>query len=84
MTGAENGSEALSADTDSVQIIKGGEVGEDELAALVAGIVAASAANEVDTERDAADFGSTRWVQGSRRRSSFPRNGRDAWRWSLR
>lgn len=84
MTGTENGSEALSADTDSVQIVKGGEVGEDELAALVAGIVAASAVAGDDVDELPTDRGAARWVLGKRRRSSFPRHSTDSWRWSLR
>lgn len=89
MTGAQKDAndalsreESITADAESVQIVKGGEVDEDELAALVAGIVAASAAVEPDEPE--VSNGSSRWVQGARRAAQFPRNGRDAWRWSLR
>ncbi len=75
----------LPADPESVQIVKGGDVDEDELAALVAGIVAATAAGDpaepVETGPAAGD---SRWVRGARRRATFPRHGRDVWRWSLR
>ncbi|HLR55677.1 MAG TPA: acyl-CoA carboxylase subunit epsilon [Actinomycetales bacterium] len=77
--------ENVQAGPESVQIVKGGDVDEDELAALVAGIVAATAAGAPTepVEPDAA-AGDSRWVRGARRRAAFPRHGRDAWRWSLR
>src|SRR5690625_2560671 len=77
--------ESLQADPENVQIVKGGDVDEDELAALVAGIVAATAAGAPTepVEPDAA-AGDSRWVRGARRPAAFPRHGRDAWRWSLR
>jgi len=84
--------EALNADVDSVQIVKGGEVGEDELAALVAGIVAAAAGTEAPEVEEPTS--NSRWVRGARQGAArqgaarlgaaFPSHGRDAWRWSLR
>ena len=84
--------EPLTADTDSVQIVKGGEVGEDELAALVAGIVAAAAGTEAPEVEEPTS--NSRWVRGARQGAArqgaarlgaaFPSHGRDTWRWSLR
>jgi len=82
MTNPENESLVAGVDASSVQIVRGGEIEEEELAALVAGIVAASAASEPDAV--ATSDGPTRWKHGARRRQTFPRNKRDAWRWSLR
>lgn len=78
----EVGAEVLSASLESVQIVKGGDVDDDELAALVAGIAAASAGIAAD------DFDSepirSRWARPARNKTGFPKHGGDAWRWSLR
>lgn len=66
-----------------VQVVRG--VPDDvELAALVAGLVAA--ASEATGEADPADGSVTAWSDRRRslRATATPAPGRDAWRWSLR
>lgn len=68
---------------DEVKIVRGGDVGEDELAALVAGLAAASAATGTVDDAEPAPA-TSQWNSRSRllRRPVAP--GRDAWRWSFR
>lgn len=69
-----------------VQVVRG-TPDDDELAALVAGLVAA-AAGRVPHDEDAdgpARAARARWVAPGRLRgSALPTRGPDAWRWSLR
>lgn len=69
-----------------VQVLRG-TPDEDELAALVAGLVAAAAsrAPQEDTPDDQARAARARWVAPGRLRGAAPpTRGPDAWRWSLR
>jgi|GEM_PF-693810 len=68
---------------DEVKIVRGGDVGEDELAALVAGLAAASAAADTADDLEPAPA-TSQWNSRSRmlRRPVAP--GPDAWRWSFR
>lgn len=63
-----------------VRVIKGAP-DEAELAALVAGIVAARAAGATDEPEHAAV---SAWADRGRRLGLPTRPGRDAWRWSAR
>ena len=68
-----------------VQVVRGAP-DDVELAALVAGLVAASAGREpVDEDPGAgARTARARWVAPGRLRGAAPRpHGPDAWRWSL-
>lgn len=73
--------------TGHVQVVRG-EVDDDELAALVAGIAAASAAIATHAHRLAAEGTenetTSRWCDRSRALGHRHDVGPDAWRWSLR
>ncbi|GIG40350.1 acyl-CoA carboxylase epsilon subunit [Cellulomonas phragmiteti] len=69
-----------------VQVVRGAP-DDDELAALVAGLVAAAAGRTPqDEDTDApARAARARWVAPGRLRGAHvPSRGPDAWRWSLR
>lgn len=69
-----------------VQVVRGAP-DEHELAALVAGLVAAAASHAPQEEApdDQARAARARWVAPGRLRgTTLPTRGPDAWRWSLR
>ncbi|WP_435299613.1 acyl-CoA carboxylase subunit epsilon [Timonella sp. A28] len=72
---------ALSAATE-VKVV-GGQPNDDEVAALVASLVAVASAQPDDEADDAAP--QNQWTNHQRRlEPRTPTRGRDAWRWSLR
>ncbi|MCC2322840.1 acyl-CoA carboxylase epsilon subunit [Cellulomonas xiejunii] len=68
-----------------VHVVRGAP-DDDELAALVAGLVAAAGRAPQDEDTDApARAARARWVAPGRLRGTAPASrGPDAWRWSLR
>ncbi|WP_164983933.1 acyl-CoA carboxylase epsilon subunit [Cellulomonas endophytica] len=73
------------ADVPHVQVVRG-TPDEVELAALVAGLVAASSAGAAADRAAAPAPAAPRWTDraAALRRSAVPAPGPDAWRWSAR